>query len=73
MTQKWTKVVLKGRSQLIPGLCPNCLAPADQSFRYGYRGIEGWLTRTTYYQTFTYCRACHGQAVSVAGRPIEPA
>jgi len=67
MAQKWIKVAMKGRSQVIPPICPNCLEPAELKFRYGYRGIEGWLTRTTYYQTFTYCQACHPQAVSAVG------
>jgi hypothetical protein len=67
MTRQWTRVVLKGRAQVIPAVCPNCLQAADQKYRYGYKGLQGWLTRTTYYQTFTYCPACHPQAVSHLG------
>ena len=64
MAHQWTRVVMNGRAQVIPSICPICLADADQKIRYGYKGLEGWLTRTTYYQTFTYCQACHSQVVS---------
>jgi hypothetical protein len=64
MAHQWTRVVLKGRAQVIPSICPICLGAADQKIRYGYKGLEGWLTRTTYYQTFAYCEACHPQVVS---------
>jgi hypothetical protein len=67
MTQKWTRVAMKGKSQAIPPVCPNCLGPGSLKFRYGYKGIEGWLMRTTYYQTFTYCADCQPQAVSAVG------
>jgi hypothetical protein len=67
MTAQWTSVAMKGKAQVIPQLCPNCLGPADQKYRYGYKGIQGWLTRTTYYQTFSYCGNCMPQAVSAMG------
>ncbi len=64
MAQQWTRIVLKGRAQVIPPICPICLGEADQKIRYGYKGLEGWLTRTTYYQTFTYCQTCLPQVTS---------
>ncbi len=64
MAHQWTRVVLKGKAQVIPPICPICLGEADQKIRYGYKGLEGWLTRTTYYQTFTYCQACRPQVIS---------
>ena len=67
MAQPWTRLALKGTSQTIPPVCPNCLGKADQEIRYGYKGIEGWLTRTTYYQTFSYCDVCRPQAASASG------
>ncbi len=63
----WTAIKLKGKSQVIPPICPNCMAPATVSFRYGYKGLKGWLTRTTYYQSFNYCAPCHKQADSALG------
>jgi hypothetical protein len=63
----WASVKLKGKSQVIPPICPNCMAPATVSYRYGYKGLKGWLTRTTYYQTFNYCDPCHKQADSAQG------
>ena len=67
MTRQWTRVALKGKSQVIPSVCPNCFQAADVKYRYGYKGLEGWLTRTTYYQTFTYCQPCQRQAASHVG------
>jgi hypothetical protein len=67
MTQKWTTVALKGKAQVIPPVCPNCLGEGSVKYRYGYRGLQGWLTRTTYYQTFTYCPDCQRQAASAMG------
>jgi hypothetical protein len=67
MTRNWTRVAMKGKAQVIPATCPNCLGAAERKYRYGYKGIEGWLTRTTYYQTFSYCERCHPQAISAAG------
>jgi hypothetical protein len=63
----WTSVKLKGKSQVIPPICPNCMAPSTVSYRYGYKGLKGWLTRTTYYQTFNYCSPCCKQADSALG------
>jgi hypothetical protein len=63
----WPSVKLKGKSQVIPRICPNCKAPAAVSHRYGYKGLKGWLTRTTYYQTFNYCGPCGKQADSALG------
>jgi hypothetical protein len=31
---QWPKVVLKGNSQSIPRVCPNCLKNADVDLRY---------------------------------------
>lgn len=67
MTRSWTRIVMKGAAQVIPEVCPNCLGPAGLKLRYGYKGLEGWVTRTTYYQTFRYCGDCHPQATSAAG------
>ncbi len=67
MARSWSRIVLKGTAQVIPAVCPNCLGPADQRLRYGYKGLEGWVTRTTFYQTFAYCPACAPQAVSATG------
>lgn len=67
MSAKWTRLVMRGRSQVIPALCPNCLRPANSPFRYGYKGLAGWLTNTIYSQTFAYCAECRAQAVSAAG------
>ena len=64
MAHQWTRIVMKGRAQVIPPICPICLGPADQKLRYGYKGLEGWVTRTTYYQTFTYCADCQPQVAS---------
>ncbi|HEX9009555.1 MAG TPA: hypothetical protein VF804_04250 [Holophagaceae bacterium] len=66
MTRDWTRIVMKGTAQVIPAVCPNCLGPADQRLRYGYKGLEGWVTRTTFYQTFAYCPACLPQAASAS-------
>lgn len=66
MTQ-WQTVQLKGQQQVMPRVCPNCLAPSTHSLRYGYKGWKGWLTRTTYYQTFYYCEPCCDQADSALG------
>jgi len=67
MTQQWTRVALKGKAQIIPTICPNCLGDANLKYRYGYKGIQGWLTRTTYYQTFSYCDQCFPQVKSALG------
>lgn len=66
MPRNWTRIVMKGKAQVIPAVCPNCLGSADLKIRYGYKGLEGWVTRTTYYQTFAYCGTCHPQAASAA-------
>lgn len=63
----WTTVKLKGNQQVIPRTCPNCLGPTSHSLRYGYKGWKGWLTRTTYFQTFYYCEPCCDQAQSAGG------
>ena len=64
---QWSLVKLNGKSQVIPKVCPNCLQPSAQEFRYGYKGLKGWLTRTTYYQSFNYCEPCLKQARSAMG------
>jgi hypothetical protein len=33
MTRQWTRIVLKGKAQVIPVICPNCLGEADQRLR----------------------------------------
>lgn len=63
----WHQVRLKGKEQVIPELCPNCLGPSTHRFRYGYKGWKGMLTRTTYYQSFYYCEPCMNQADSALG------
>lgn len=68
MPRNWTRIILRGNAQVIPATCPNCLGPASGlKLRSAYKGLEGWLTRTTYYQTFQYCATCHPQAVSAEG------
>jgi hypothetical protein len=54
MSQQWTSVTLKGKSQVIPNVCPATLRPATHSLRYGYSGPLYFINRTTYYQTFFY-------------------
>ena len=50
MTPKWTRVALKGKAQIIPPLCPNCLGDGTLKYRYGYKGLQGWLMRGTLQQ-----------------------
>lgn len=59
----WGKVKLKGESQLMPKLCPNCLQPGDIDARYSYSPhfLIYLFTRTTYWHTFYYCRDCSTQ------------
>jgi hypothetical protein len=59
---QWPSAKLKGDSQVIPRVCPNCLKPTELYYRYGYTGPFYLLSRTTYYQTFYYCKPC-GQAM----------
>ena len=63
----WNRLRLKGKEQVIPNLCPNCLGPSSHRFRYGYKGWKGMLTNTTYYQSFYYCEPCMKQADSAMG------
>src|SRR6185369_12256014 len=44
---------LKGDGQVIPKLCPNCLAPSTMRHRISHRFLN-----TTHYQTFSYCDYC---------------
>ncbi|WP_243382264.1 hypothetical protein [Geothrix alkalitolerans] len=67
MPKDWTRIVMKGEAQVIPPVCPNCLAEGREHLRYGYKGLEGWLTRTTFYQSFHYCPSCLPQARSADG------
>jgi len=55
---QWPKVALKGTSQVIPRVCPNCLHEADVSLRYCY--IRPWdvFRPTRYFQSFRYCGTC---------------
>lgn len=55
---KWPSVAMTGSAQTIPVICPNCLAPADVTYRYAYRSPFYLFSRTAYYQTFSYCRRC---------------
>ncbi len=55
---QWPSAKLKGDSQVIPRVCPNCMKPSELVFRYGYTGPFYILSRTTYYQTFYYCKPC---------------
>lgn len=64
---QWHRIRLKGTEQVMPDACPNCMGPSTHHFRYGYKGWKGWLTRTTYYQTFYYCEPCMKQADSALG------
>ena len=59
---KWPKVTLRGEGQVIPHVCPNCLAPGLIHCRYDYSPpFFIWLfTRASYYQTFFYCPGCAG-------------
>ncbi len=55
----WPSVTLKGGDAfVIPAACPNCLAPATVQYRYDYTPWLYFITRTRYYQTFTYCTGC---------------
>jgi len=54
MSQTWTSVTLKGKSQVIPRVCPATLRPGTHALRYGYSGLLYFINRTTYYQTFNY-------------------
>lgn len=67
MPKDWTRIVMKGDAQVIPTVCPNCLVEGREHLRYGYKGLEGWLTRTTFYQSFHYCPSCLPQARSAIG------
>ncbi|MBI5624299.1 MAG: hypothetical protein HY924_11000 [Elusimicrobia bacterium] len=49
----WHTVTLSGSSQVIPPVCPNCLAPADVQVETEHRFLN-----TTYTQTFLYCKDC---------------
>jgi hypothetical protein len=58
--RNWSKVSLGGMKHRIPGICPNCLAPAQVELRYPYKDRVG---RFFYpfggnYQTFLYCSPC---------------
>ncbi len=64
---EWHQLRLKGKEQVMPELCPNCLGPSTHRFRYGYKGWKGALTNTTYYQSFYYCEPCMNQADSALG------
>jgi len=55
---QWPSAKLKGNSQVIPRVCPNCMKPTEIYYRYGYTGPFYILSRTTYYQTFYYCKPC---------------
>ena len=46
------KVVLKGGSQVVPWICPNCLHKAEVDLRYCY--IRPWdvLRPTRFFQSF---------------------
>jgi len=60
----WPSQKLKGESQVLPRVCPNCLREANVELRYGYKGLKGWLTNTTYYQSFLYCEPCADQVMA---------
>jgi len=61
---QWPKVALKGESQTIPRLCPNCLKEAEVELRYCY--IRPWdvLRPTRYFQSFRYCAGCGAAAAA---------
>jgi len=63
----WHRLRLKGKEQVIPDICPNCLGPSTHRFRYSYRGWKGMLTNTNYFQSFYYCEPCMNQADSAMG------
>jgi hypothetical protein len=49
----WHTITLKGDGQVIPKICPNCLAPATAQYRVSHRFLN-----TTHYQTFNFCAYC---------------
>lgn len=53
----WHTITLKGRSQVIPPVCPNCLAPASVEVETEHRFLNN-----THTQTFLYCEPCGKQA-----------
>ena len=54
--KQWPKIALYGRSQVIPHVCPNCLAPAELEFRYSRSRFGN--RRLGYIQSFYYCEDC---------------
>jgi hypothetical protein len=52
----WKIVTLKGTSQVIPKICPNCLAPSTVGRRVSHRFMN-----TTHWQTFYFCDYCAKQ------------
>ena len=50
---EWIRISLKGDGQVIPKICPNCLAPAVSQYRISHRFLN-----TTHYQTFNFCAYC---------------
>jgi hypothetical protein len=64
---QWPGVVLKGGSQVIPRLCPNCMKPATTDLRYAYANPWAVLGSRQYFQTFRYCDACAPAAEALAG------
>jgi hypothetical protein len=57
--RSWPSITLRGDAQVIPRMCPNCLANADVELRYYYTNpVSGLLGGTRYFQTFNYCSQC---------------
>jgi hypothetical protein len=55
---QWPSVALSGEGQTIPPVCPNCMGPAEVQYRYAYRSPFFFFSRTSYFQSFGYCRRC---------------
>ena len=56
----WSEVGLEGQMHAIPGLCPNCLEPADVPLRYKRTSpVESFFYPFAgSVQTFVYCETC---------------
>jgi hypothetical protein len=56
--EQWPRVDLPGNSFVVPRVCPNCMAPANNEWetRYTRRPIGGHESLTL---TFYYCDACN--------------
>lgn len=59
---QWHRIVFKKNAQVIPALCPSCMAPGTRKVRTSHR-----IFNMTYSQTFNYCEPCGLQADAAPG------